>query len=215
MESAAFVRVEGVLTGRPTLASAAWLAANAQLVRERFTRLGAAALALPFAISGGRTDAMKLGWAALRGQTEDRITVLGEELFEAHFDGKLREAGVELVAQARKRHDRVVLISDNLAEVMQPLADQLGAELLCNRLEYRDGRATGRLLDPVVGENVGGMLKQWAREHDVDLDTSAAYGSAEADKLLLAQVGLPCAAHPDRGLRRVARELDWPIVEAR
>jgi hypothetical protein len=45
----------------------------------------------------------------------------------------------------------VVLVSQGLDHVMRPLANYLGVErLLANRLEFRDGRATGRLLDPVI-----------------------------------------------------------------
>lgn len=215
MASAAFVRVEGVLSSRSTLASAAWLAANAQRASERFTRVGATALALPYALGGDRTTALRLAWAALRGTSEDRIAVLGEETYERHILQTLDQRGLELVSEARRRHGHIVLISDNIVEVVGPLASHLDAELICNRLEFRDGRATGRLQSPVIGAHAGAMAQAWATERGIDLAASAAYGSCEADKLLLAQVGMPCAANPDRGLRRAARELDWPVVEAR
>ena len=137
MESAAFVRVEGVLTGRPTLATAAWLAANAQWARQRVSRLGAAALAVPFALTGARTTASRVAWSSLRGLSEDRIVVLGEEYYELHLEPGLLERGLELVRNARKTHPRVVLISDNIERVIAPLAASLDAELICNRLEIR------------------------------------------------------------------------------
>ena len=46
---------------------------------------------------------------------------------------------------------QVVLVSQGLDHVMRPLAEHLGVErLVANRLEFRDGTATGRLLDPVM-----------------------------------------------------------------
>ena len=46
---------------------------------------------------------------------------------------------------------RVVLVSQGLDHVMRPLAQHLGVKwILANRLEFRDGIATGRLLDPVI-----------------------------------------------------------------
>ncbi|MCO4745436.1 MAG: haloacid dehalogenase-like hydrolase [Proteobacteria bacterium] len=215
--SAAFVRVEGVLLGRPTLATAAWLAANAQRVRERFARLGATALALPFALGADKGAANRLGWAALRGVSEDRIAVLGEEYAEQYLLENLRETGLELVSQARRRHDRLVLVSDNIGPVVQRVADQISAdELLCNQLEFNASGATGRLREPRVSSHLSGQgLRSYAATHGIDLARSAAYGSSAADSLLLSAVGLPCAAHPDRALRRVARDYDWPIVEAR
>ena len=47
----AFFRLEGTLCSRPTLAAAAFLAANAQRVRERLLRLGASAAALPLSLT--------------------------------------------------------------------------------------------------------------------------------------------------------------------
>ncbi len=47
--------------------------------------------------------------------------------------------------------DEVVLVSQGLEHVMRPLAQHLGVKwMIANRLEFRDGIATGRLLEPVV-----------------------------------------------------------------
>ena len=44
-----------------------------------------------------------------------------------------------------------MLVSQGLDHVMRPLAQYLGvSRLVSNRLEFRDGIATGRLLDPVI-----------------------------------------------------------------
>ena len=45
----------------------------------------------------------------------------------------------------------VVLVSQGLEHVMRPLAQHLGVKrIVANRLEFRDGTATGRLLEPVI-----------------------------------------------------------------
>jgi len=45
----------------------------------------------------------------------------------------------------------VVLVSQGLDHIMRPLAKHFGVgRILCNRLDFRDGLATGRLLDPVI-----------------------------------------------------------------
>jgi thioester reductase-like protein len=44
-----------------------------------------------------------------------------------------------------------VLVSQALEHIMRPLAQHLGVKhIVANRLEFRDGTATGRLLDPVI-----------------------------------------------------------------
>lgn len=212
-EAAAFFRVEGALTGRTAAFTAAWLAANSQQIGQRLTRLGAVALSAPFHY-GDPTLAARLAWMGLRGTSEDRLVVLGEEFYETYLRHDLRPVALDLVAKAHAAGRRVVLVSDNLDVVVRPLAEQLGAtDVLSNRLELRNGRTTGRLVDPVITRLGGQRLRAFAAERNIDLSGSCAYGASEADTTLLSAIGLPCAIHPDRALRRVARDLDWPVVE--
>ncbi len=218
MNTAAFFRVEGTLTERGSLAASAWLASNAAGVGERVVRLGNVALAAPFALLGelqtGAT-ATRVTWMGVRGMSEDRLVLLAEEYYEKYLKDEVLDIGKDLLKQAKKQGRRIVLISDNIDLVVGPLAEQLGADdLICNRLEMRKGKATGRLEDPVIGGNVTG---QWARafaqEHSIDLMASWAYGASAADSLLLSAIGQPCAVNPDRQLRRLAKDHSWPVVE--
>ena len=218
MTTAAFFRIEGTLVDKPTLAAAAWFAANAQGIGERLARLGNVALATPLAFAGemqAGSTATRMTWMGVRGMTEDRLAVLGEEYYEKYLQDEVLEVGESLLKKARKAGQRIVFISDNIDLVVKPLADQLGADdLVCNRLELKRSKATGRLEDPVVGGNLSG---QWARafaaDHGIDLDKSWAYGASAADSLLLSAIGKPCAVNPDRQLRRLAKDHDWPVVE--
>jgi len=217
-ESAAFFRVEGSLSPRPTLAAAAWFAGNAQQVGERFARLGNVALAAPFVFGGPLRDATvgsRMAWMGLRGMSEDRLHVLGHDYFVDFIEPKLRSVGMELLDQAKKRGQKIVLISDNLDVVIEPLAKHLGAdEHVCNRMEIRDGKCTGRLVDPIINGNLAGKwAKAFATDNEIDLTRSYGYGSEADDGLLLEAIGMPCAIHPDRQLRAMARDLDWPVVE--
>lgn len=216
--AAAFFRVEGALVGRPAWAAAAWLAANAQEIGERVARLGNVALSLPLRagpLSDG-TLATRVEWMGLRGMSDDRLAILGEDYARDTLVPALREPGLGLLEAARRRGLRPVLLGTGIDDVLRPLADHLGVDaLLCNRLERRDGRATGRLADPVLGgARFVDAVRRFADEQDVDLARSAAYGSAGADDLLLSAVAHPCAVRPDRRLRQVARDLGWPVAEA-
>lgn len=215
---AAFFRLEGTLVARPTLAAAAWLAANAWRVRERVVRLGATAAALPLAFGPLQDHALanRVAWAGLRGVSADRLHVLGEEYAERFLCGATDPAAARLLRECGEQGFVTVLVTDNLDVVARPVADHLGIDVLVsNRLELREGRATGRLADPVLGAHLdGAWARRLAEEHGLDLRSSRAYGAREADSVLLGAVGNPCTVHPDRRLRRIARQLDWPIVEA-
>ena len=219
--TAAFFRVEGILLSRGVLAASAYIAANAKKFGERALRLGLVALAAPMHTVLGQTDralAHRLVHLAFRGMTEDRVAVLAEEYAEDILKDKVLDQGVELMKRAQGEGRRVVLLSDGIATIMQPFARHLRHfdELVCNHLEFRDGEATGRLLEPIIGGASGGRwLQNYAGEHAIDLAHSSAYGSHGPDMLLLAAVGKPCAVNPDFVLRRSARDADWPIIEYR
>ena len=211
----AFFRLEGVLLSRPANLAAAWMAANAQELRQRLGSLSAVAASAPFSLGfGDPAVGARLAWMGLRGMSEDRLEVLGEEYWATHLDGHLRASGVDLVNQAKKDGRVVVLVADHLEPIARHVQHAVKADLLvANRMELRDGKATGRLKDPIVARFGGRPLRDFVAEHSLDLDGARAYGATAADQVLLAAIPWPCAVHPDRRLRRVARDLDWPIVE--
>ncbi len=218
-KTAAFFRVEGTLISRGVLAASAYLAANGQGFGERVLRLGGVALAAPlYGILGqnDRTMANRVANLAFRGMSEDRVACLGEEYFEDVLKDKVLDSGVELLKTARKEGHLVVLLSENVSHIVQPLADHLKVvdHMVCNRLEFKDNECSGRLLDPVIG---GPQSKRWvtqfAEENEIDLARSVAYAAHGPDLLLLTTVGRPCAVNPDYTLRRAATEADWPVVE--
>jgi len=101
--------------------------------------------------------------------------------------------------QARKQGHRVVLISEGIEQVVEPLARAAKADdYVCNRLEFVDGETTGKLLEPVIGgHELGRWVRRYAAEHDLDLTNSVTYTAHGPDLLLLAAVGQPCAVNPD------------------
>src|SRR5688500_10546526 len=154
--TAAFFRVEGIVLRRRVLAASAYIAANAKKSGERALRLGLVALAAPVHTLLGQTDralAHRLVHLAFRGMSEDRVAVLAEEYAEDILKDKILDQGAELMKRAQAEGRRVVLLSDGIDSIMQPLARHLRHhdDLVCNHLEFRDGEATGRLLEPVVG----------------------------------------------------------------
>ena len=213
----AFFRLEGPLVARPAVLAAGWLAANAQRIEERVLRLGAVAIAAPFAfgLGGERTTGQRLAWSSLRGTSRDRLRVLGEEYAEVHLVPSLRAIGVDLIERARRDGCAIVLVSDHIEEIAAPVGRHLRADVVrANRLEMMNDRATGRLADPVAARLGGDALRELAREHHIDLARSRAYGAQGSDQVLLSSIGWPCAVHPDRVLRRVALDLDWPVLES-
>jgi phosphoserine phosphatase len=217
--TAAFFRVEGSLVSRGVISAAAYFAAGAAGFGERAVRLGQVALTAPlYSVLGqsDRTLANRIAYLALRGMSEDRIVVLAEEYFAGVLRERVLEGGVDLLRAARRAGHRVVLISDTLDQVMQPLLTQLRwvDDHICNHLELRDGFATGKLQSPVVGgHDSARWVRRYAADHDIDLARSVVYAAHGPDLLLMSSVGQACAVNPDFTLRRAAREADWPVMD--
>ncbi len=149
-----FWRVEGSLLNLTAVRPVGFFAWNAQSFLERWTRRGAMgvlAVARPFLYATHRVGATRILHTVLRGVSQDRLDLLGEEYFEYVLKPRLNPRGVEKLKEVVATEGPVVLLSQGLDHIMRPLAAYLGVEhLIANRLEFRDGRATGRLLYPVI-----------------------------------------------------------------
>jgi thioester reductase-like protein len=147
-------RVEGSLLDLTVVQPVAFFTWNAQTFTERFRRRGLIFLMAalrPFLYSTNRKFATRVVHTALRGVTRDRLDLLGEEYFQYKLKPRLKLRGVERVRELVRAGADVVLVSQALEHVMKPLAQHLGAcRVVANRLEFRDGVATGRLLEPVI-----------------------------------------------------------------
>src|SRR5690348_2847081 len=152
--AATFWRVEGSLLELGAMRPVGFFTWNARSFSERWARragMAGMALARPFAYAASRTFATRFLHSLLRGVSRDRLDLLGEEYFHYVLKPQLRQEAVEKVVAAVRQGERVVLVGQLLENILRPLAHHLGVEaFLANRLEYRDGKATGRLLDPVV-----------------------------------------------------------------
>jgi long-chain acyl-CoA synthetase len=151
---ATFWRVEGSLLNLGAVRPVGFFTWNAQSFSERWLRRGGLALSAlirPLFYAASRVVATRVLHTLLRGISRDRLDLLGEEYFQYYLRPKLKPEGVARLQEALARGERIVLVSQGLDHVMRPLAAHLGVgHLIANRLEFRDGRATGRLLTPVI-----------------------------------------------------------------
>jgi Male sterility protein/haloacid dehalogenase-like hydrolase len=154
-----FLRAEGLLFALRPFCLPAHFARNAQAFTERVYRLGAVGclgLLRPLVSLEKPEFAARLMHLPLRGMSRDRLDLLGEEYFNYVVRPRLRPEGVRRLRAWQATGRPVVLVSQELEHLIRPLAQELKVEhLMTNRLEFRDGRATGRLLNPVIG-SLGG-----------------------------------------------------------
>ena len=152
--SPVYWRVEGSLLELTTVRPIAFFTWNSQTYIARAARRSLVllmALLRPFLYAANRVAATRIVHAVLRGITRDRLDLLGEEEFEYKLKPLLKEEGVRHLKALQATGVDVVLVSQGLEHVMRPLARHLGVRwIIANRLDFRDGVATGRLLSPVI-----------------------------------------------------------------
>ena len=156
----------------------------------------------------------ELLFATYEGISRDRLLLLADEAFDRVVKRALFPGARDLVDRSAAQGHDIVLVSGALDFLMQRLAKYFGgAAHISNRLEFKDGYATGKLIRPVVaGPEKARLVREWARDHRHDLADCFAYSDSYSDVPMLSVVGHPCAVNPDLRLGKLARTYAWPVV---
>jgi len=156
----------------------------------------------------------ELLFSSYEGVSEDRLLLLADEAFDSVIKKALYPNAKDLVARCRGEGHDVILVSGALDFLMQRLATYLGAtSVIANRLEIKDGYATGKLLRPIVaGPEKARLIREHARAHGHDLDHCFAYSDSYSDVPMLSVVGHPAAVNPDSRLAKLADTYGWPVL---
>jgi phosphoserine phosphatase len=105
-----------------------------------------------------------------------------------------------LVRTLRRLGFTVALVSGGFAEIVEPLADELGIRLTsANRLEVAGGRLTGRVLGEVVDRaGKAAALRRFAEAERIPLSRTIAVGDGanDVDMLVAAGLGIAFNAKP-------------------
>jgi HAD superfamily hydrolase (TIGR01490 family) len=121
-----------------------------------------------------------------------------------------------LIAQHQDAGRDIVLVSTSGEEMVRPIADLLGIEdVIATRMVVDDGRYTGEVAFYAAGPHKASAILDLAAERGYDLGDSYAYSDSISDVPLLETVGHPTAVNADRGLRRIALERGWQLLEFR
>jgi HAD superfamily hydrolase (TIGR01490 family) len=181
-------------------------------------RLAKAAVQAPAWLASENVDRgtfNELLFRGYAGMTEDRLLELADEAFDSVIRPNLFKEALSLVDRAKKAGHRVVLVSGSPDFLLERLAKRVDADdVIGNRLEFRDGKATGRIRRPLVaGPEKATLIKKHAREHGFDLDRCAAYSDSMSDVPMLSVVGRPAVVNPDFRLRMLAKTHRWPVLD--
>jgi len=216
--TAAFYDMDGTLIKTNVVHAYAYYALNAGTIGKRLNKTASLIANLPFYWVADKIDRKLFNEAfykSYEGFSEDRLILLGEELFERVIKPNIFPGAIDLIKRSREQGHKQVIVTGALDVITEPVADYLGVDdFVANRLEYLDGIATGRLHKPfIAGANKALWVRQYGEQHGLDLDRSFAYADSGSDLPLLSVVGNPCAVNPDFRMRTTARAYQWPVLD--
>jgi HAD superfamily hydrolase (TIGR01490 family) len=213
---ASYFDVDGTLVATNLLHPTLFYLANQKTPLHSLSRIASAVARGPSLLAAEVWDRRLFNEALFslyEGMTEDRLLVLADEAFDTVLRRSLFQESKALVQRCRENGD-VVLVSGALDFLMTRLAAHLGATgVIANKLEIKDGKATGRIQRPVVaGPEKARLIREHAAAHGHDLKDCFAYSDSYSDVPMLSVVGHPAAVNPDVRLGRLARSYGWPVL---
>ena len=220
MNKAAFYDLDGTLLSCNLVTMHAYYARNDRSIVRSAYQFTKVLLSVPLYLGldlYSRSAFNVFSFRAYRGMHRDRLIGLSDDLFEVTLKPSIFRQAQVLIETTRELGYRNVLVTGTLDFQVRPIALHFGIdEIICNRLEFRQHIATGRVLPPLLAENEKARsIRHYAAEQNIDLAQSCAFSDSTADVPMLSAVGHPVATNPTRRLRRVALENNWPILELR
>ena len=160
-----------------------------------------------------RNHARLLGGVPVEG-----LAAMAEWVVDHHLWPGRRAVAIDALeaaiadARAADPATHVIIASGAYLPIAEAFAARIGADMAVGTpLEIEDGQATGRL----AGEVQTGPLKARAVLDRIGDDSVlVAFGDTEADIPMLELARRPVAVAPDSGLRRVAVERGWELLDA-
>ncbi|MGC8463916.1 MAG: HAD-IB family hydrolase [Acidimicrobiales bacterium] len=206
--------LENTLVASNVVASYAWLASRHLSPWQRASFVGELLLRAPSLLALDRRDRGDFLRAFYRRYEGASVTELRDdswELFSHLLLAKSYPAAIARVRRHRSLGHRTVLITGALDLVVEPLRP-LFDDVVCARLDERDGRFTGQLRDlPPIGEARAHVLAEYAQAEGLRLEESMAYADSASDLPLLEAVGFPVAVNPEAKLAAIARRRGWHV----
>lgn len=219
-EAAAFYDLDGTLIRTNLVHVFGYYARNDQGLLRSLRSVLATAAGIPLFLAADRYSRKvfnDLFFQWYRGQSYDRLRYLSADLHRQVIRPAIFPGARALIEQSRRAGLRQVVVTGALEVSIRPLLEELEiTEFVANRLEFVDGRATGRLSPPVLASASKALwIREYAEREGLSLNDSFAYADSMSDLPMLSVVGHPTAVNPDLRLRTTARRHDWPVIDLR
>jgi HAD superfamily hydrolase (TIGR01490 family) len=151
-----------------------------------------------------------------KGWDVAQVQQIVDETLHDQVDPLVYSEAVDLIELHRAAGHDVVIVSSSGAEVVTPIGKLLRVDhVIATQMDVLDGHYTGTIAFYAYGPNKAAAIEELALDRGYDLAGSFAYSDSITDLPMLELVGNPTVVNPDRALRKVAVERNWPISDFR
>ena len=148
----------------------------------------------------------------LRDVPESELESHAEHMFLEHLAADVYPEARALVRAHRRKGHTIAVVSSATRYQIDPLARDFGIEhVLCTRLEVKNGRFTGRVIEPTCyGEGKAIAAREFGALRGIVFKESYFYTDSEEDLPLLEIVGKPRPTNPSSRLAEIGAKRGWP-----
>src|SRR5882724_1684363 len=184
--AAAFYDLDGTLVRTNLVHAFAYNAKNQPGLLRSVTKTLATFVSVPLFMAAdfyNRRLFNDIFFVRYRGESEDRLRYLADELFESTIRPSIYPGAYELIDKSRQLGLRQVLVTGALDLTVRPLAKHLKIDdYVTNRLEFVDGYATGRLLPPVMAAATkASWMRIYAEKEHLNLSDCYGYSDSMSE----------------------------------
>lgn len=166
--------------------------------------------------AGVQDEITKITESAMRGELDfeaslrARVSLLSglpeSALKEVQSQITFTPGARTLVRTLNRLGHHIALVSGGFEPVIAPLVAELGIDhMRANNLEIRDGKLTGEIIGPIIDRaGKATALREFAAEHNIELDQTIAIGDGANDLDMIAIAGLGIAFNAKPAVRAAA-----------
>lgn len=187
------------------------------LISKRLLMRGMAAQIVYLLVGADEDKMEKMRQKALeltKGWEKAKIERIVAEVMGEVLSPIIYKEALSLIGQHQSEGRKVYIVSSSPEEIVQPMARLLevdGAIASRAKLDAK-GRYSGEMDFYCYGPHKVDGMKELAADEGIDLEDSYAYSDSITDLPMLEAVGNPIATNPDRELKKLAAERDWPVM---
>lgn len=156
---------------------------------------------------------MNYAFSFLCGKSCSEVENLSEDFVETILFHKVYPQARDLINKHKLEGHTIVLVTNAAEFIVSYLAKKLGVDhYISTELSVVNGIYTGDIKRFMYGDYKSTAVLEYIKNNKLDNVQTWGYGDDISDVSMLNSVSFPCAVNPSNKLKKVAMNMNWPIL---